>query len=160
MTSIDHVKDIEVLTDDGGVRVHVRHDITMHNSIEVCTAVKKAWEERGRPQRVILDLSGVRRIDSSGVGALMEISECTNRSGARLVLSGLEEAPQRLLERTGIIRLFEVGENLGRPAIALPPSHRSQEALNPEPRNRQGHRALSTLVCLSVILAGLAATGV
>jgi hypothetical protein len=55
----------------------------------------------------------------------MEISECTNRSGARLVLSGLEEAPQRLLERTGIMRLFEVGENRGRPAIALPPSHRS-----------------------------------
>jgi anti-sigma B factor antagonist len=125
MTSIDHVKDIEVLTDDGEVRVHVRHDITMHNSIEVCTAVKKAWEERGRPQRVILDLSGVRRIDSSGVGALMEISEWANRSGARLVLSGLEEAPQRLLERTGIIRLFEVGENRGRPAIAVPPSHRS-----------------------------------
>ena len=125
MTSIDHVKDIEVLTDDGEVRVHVRHDITMHNSIEVCTEVKRAWEERGRPQRVILDLSGVRRIDSSGVGALMEISECTNRSGARLVLSGLEEAPQRLLERTGIMRLFEVGENRGRPAIALPPSHRS-----------------------------------
>ena len=125
MTSIDHVKDIEVLTDDGEVRVHVRHDITMHNSIEVSTEVKRAWEERGRPQRVILDLSGVRRIDSSGVGALMEISERTNRSGARLVLSGLEEAPQRLLERTGIIRLFEVGENRGRPAIALPPSHRS-----------------------------------
>ena len=121
MTSIDHVKDIEVLTDDGEVRVHVRHDITMHNSIEVSTEVKRAWEERGRPQRVILDLSGVRRIDSSGVGALMEISERTNRSGARLVLSGLEEAPQRLLERTGIIRLFEVGENRGRPAIALPP---------------------------------------
>jgi anti-anti-sigma factor len=111
MTSIDHVKDIEVLTDDGEVRVHVRHDITMHNSIEVSTEVKRAWEERGRPQRVILDLSGVRRIDSSGVGALMEISECTNRSGARLVLSGLEEAPQRLLQRTGIIRLFEVREN-------------------------------------------------
>ena len=111
MTSIDHVKDIEVLTHDGEVRVHVRHDITMHNSIEVSTEVKRAWEERGRPQRVILDLSGVRRIDSSGVGALMEISERTNRSGARLVLSGLEEAPQRLLERTGIIRLFEVREN-------------------------------------------------
>jgi len=41
MTSIDHVKDIDVLSDDGGVRVHVPHDITMHNSIEVCTAVKK-----------------------------------------------------------------------------------------------------------------------
>jgi len=129
MTSIDNVKDIEVLTDDGGVRVHVRHDITVHNSVEVCTAVKRALEERGRPERVVLDLSGVRRIDSSGVGALMEIWECTNRSGARLGLSGLEEAPQRLLERTGIIRLFEVGENRGRPAIALPPSHRSQEAL-------------------------------
>jgi anti-anti-sigma factor len=116
MTSIDHVKDIEVLRDDGGVRVHVRHDITMHNATEVCTAVKKTWEERGRPQRVILDLSGVRRIDSSGVGALMEIWACTSRSGARLVLSGLEAAPQRLLGRTGIIRLFEVGENRGRPA--------------------------------------------
>ena len=129
MTSIDNVKDIEVLTDDGGVRVHVRHDITVHNSFEVCTAVKRALEERGRPERVVLDLSGVRRIDSSRVRALMEIWECTNRSGARLGLSGLEEAPQRLLERTGIIRLFEVGENRGRPAIALPPSHRSQEAL-------------------------------
>jgi len=109
MTSIDNVKDIEVLTDDGGVRVHVRHDITVHNSVEVCTAVKRALEERGRPERVVLDLSGVRRIDSSGVGALMRIRECTNRSGARLVLSGLKEAPQRLLERTGIIRLFGGG---------------------------------------------------
>ena len=118
MTSIDRVKDIEILTDDGGVRVHVRHDITVHNSVEVCTAVKKAWEGRGRPQRVVLDLSGVRHIDSSGIGALMEIRECTNRSGTRLVLFGLEEAPQRLLERTGLVRLFDVGERRDDPGLS------------------------------------------
>ena len=118
MTSrVGPVVEIVASEDDDGLRVHVGKDITVHNSVHVCSAVYMAWTDRRRPQRITLDLSGARRIDSSGVGALMEIRERTNRLGARLVLCGLEESPRRLLERTGLIRLFEVGETAGNPAI-------------------------------------------
>jgi anti-anti-sigma factor len=117
MTSIDSMADLYVTEDSQGLHVHVGNDITARNAEEVSASVSNAWESSSRPKHLIVDLRGVRRIDSAGAGALMEIRERMNRSNVAVTLSGLEPAPHRLLERTGIIDMFRTGGN----AIDLPP---------------------------------------
>jgi ABC-type transporter Mla MlaB component len=111
--------------------------------------VQAAWEEKGRPRRVFMDLSGVQHIDSSGVGALMEIQQRAVRANVHLTLCKLENGPRRLLERTGISRLFEIRDALGG-VVAAPPTS----------RRKRPHRFLWVFLWLCVIVGGLVATGV
>jgi anti-anti-sigma factor len=164
MSVIDRSTSIEVSEDQGAVIVHVRSDITVKNSTEICEAVQSAWEEKGRPHRLILDLTGVQHIDSSGIGALMEIQQRMTNTNTMLVLTGLEEAPRRLLERTGISRLFEIRGGANDMSVVLPASRRRQERLRSDrtedlPR-RKRHRALWALLWLCLIVGGLIGIGV
>src|SRR5262249_3964721 len=90
------------------VCIPISGDLTVRNAAETVAAATTEWEEHGRPHRVVLDLHAVHRIDSSGVGALMEIRHRLDDAGAQLVLIGLSEGPRRVLDRTGIARLFEI----------------------------------------------------
>src|SRR5438270_6394596 len=100
MTTIHHAANVEVIEDKHGLTVRVLSDITTRNSEEICEAIQDEWQAHGKPRRLILDLRGVQHIDSSGVGALMEIQQRATQSNVRLTLCGLQDAPRRLLERT------------------------------------------------------------
>jgi anti-anti-sigma factor len=132
------------------VCVTISGGLTVRNAAETVATVLADWEEHGRPNRVVLDLSSVHRIDSSGVGALMEIRHRLDEASAQLVLRGLEEGPRRVLDRTGIARLFDIRDS----AAAVP----APRFLVPTPRKR-GRRALWAMLwlCLIVgVLAGIA----
>ena len=49
-------------------------------------------------QRVILDLSDVQRIDSSGIGILVALMWSASQSGGRMVLAALPEHVKKILE--------------------------------------------------------------
>ena len=163
MSVIDHSSAVEVSQDRGAVTVHVRSDITVKNSAEISAAVQSAWEEKGRPHHLVLDLSGVQHIDSSGIGALMEIHQRMENANTRLVISGLEAGPSRLLERTGINRLFDLRAGANDMSMVLPASRRKLERLRDDRTGdlpkRGRHRALWALLWLCVIAGGLAAIG-
>jgi anti-anti-sigma factor len=91
-----------------GLTIHVSHDITVGNAAATSEALLSAWETQCCPFRVTLDLSGVRHLDSTGLGVLMQLRHRLSQSSARLVLTGLTGTPRRLLERTGIVNMFEI----------------------------------------------------
>jgi anti-anti-sigma factor len=163
MPVAEQAANIQVMEDKLGLTVHILSDITISTSAEIAQAVIAAWEEKSKPRRVILDLHGVRHIDSSGVGALMEIQQRVTQAGGRLVLCGLEEGPRRLLDRTGIARLFEIREGVDDVRDFLPAGRRHRElasfdaAEDLQPRRR--HRGLCALVWFCVIVGGLAGIG-
>src|SRR5215472_8525608 len=163
MSVIDRSSAVAVSEDRGAVTVHVPSDITVNNSAEISAAVQTAWEEKGRPHRLVLDLTGGQHIDSSGIGALMEIQQRMTNANTRLVISGLEEGPRRLWDRTGIGRLFDIGAGADDTSVVLPASRRKLERLRDHgtvdvPKRRR-HRALWVLLWLCVIAGGLAAIG-
>ena len=60
------------------------------------------------PARIILDLKDVARIDSSGIGVLLGGLREASKKSVRFTLSGLRDAPRRLLERTHLNMLFDI----------------------------------------------------
>jgi anti-anti-sigma factor len=102
---------LPIYLDERGLTIYVSRDITANTAAETAEALLSAWEQHARPWRVTLDLRGMRHLDSSGVGALMQVLHDLRQASARLVLTGLEAGPRRLLERTGIVRMFDIREN-------------------------------------------------
>jgi anti-sigma B factor antagonist len=65
---------------------------------------------RSTPPSVMLDLSGVSYIDTSGVATLLEASRIARRQGTRLVLHGLHGQPHELLHFSQIDHLLDIAE--------------------------------------------------
>lgn len=60
------------------------------------------------PARVVVDLSGVPLMDSSGVATLIEVLQIQRSSGGKLVLCGLQEKVQSVFEITRLTDVFTI----------------------------------------------------
>jgi len=60
------------------------------------------------PKRVVVDLSGVPYMDSSGVATLVEALQGTRKSGGRLVLCGLTPRVRSILEISRLDTVFTI----------------------------------------------------
>jgi len=106
-------KKIDINVDRNGPDsvVHIQGDIDLRTSTDVRDVVVDLFENRSQ-QRVILDLKGVKYIDSSGIACLVEGLQEAKRKKARLILAGLNEAPRRVLQITRLTNLFEVAQTV------------------------------------------------
>ena len=66
----------------------------------------------GRPDRIILDLSGVSYMDSSGIGTLVEIKRRMERDKGILVLAALQPRVRGLFEITKLERFFTIAADV------------------------------------------------
>ncbi|CAI8944164.1 STAS domain-containing protein [Methylocaldum szegediense] len=81
-----------------------------HNSGELKDYILKLLEEGHT--RLVIDLSGVRFIDSSGLGALLSgYKNASLRSGSFL-LAGLQPRVQSMFELTRLHRVFDIYPSL------------------------------------------------
>ena len=106
-------KDLEInIVRNGACSVvHVQGDIDMKTSPEVRAAILDLYEKRGQ-ERVVLDLAGVKYIDSSGVAILVEGLQEAKKRKARFILSGLNEAPRHVLDLTRLTSVFEITQTV------------------------------------------------
>lgn len=95
-----------VVTEETGQTVaHVTGEI----DIATCQRLRDAIEPHlGRGQRVILDLSGVRFMDSSCLNVLLDAHTTLTGDGGSLILRNPSDAAQRLLSLSGLAELFDV----------------------------------------------------
>lgn len=94
---------------DGAVVVQLTGELDLYNAHAVRDELF-AVAARG-PDRVVVDLSAVTFIDSTGLGALIEArTRLTNRSAFLLAAPGFET--RRALEISGLDRHFAVHESL------------------------------------------------
>jgi len=87
--------------------VDVNGDIDLYNSPEVRKIVLEELKEKKVP-RLVVNLSGVRYIDSSGVASLVEGLKVARTLMSRFILYGLSPAAREVLELSRLIRVFEV----------------------------------------------------
>ncbi|HLF95867.1 MAG TPA: STAS domain-containing protein [Methylococcaceae bacterium] len=81
-----------------------------HNSGELKDYLQRLLESGSNA--VVIDLSDVRFIDSSGLGALLSgYKNATLRQGS-LVLAGLQSRVQSMFELTRLHRVFDIYPNL------------------------------------------------
>ncbi len=98
---------IQTETRDGNLVLSVQEPrLDAHNSDELKDYIAKLLE--GNESRLVVDLSAVRFIDSSGLGALLSGYKNANLHRASLVLAGLQARVQAMFELTRLNRVFEI----------------------------------------------------
>jgi anti-sigma B factor antagonist len=88
----------------------VSGDIDLANS----PAVRKALlheVRNNRTPRVVMNLSKVRYIDSSGVASLVEGLKASRDVGSRFILFGLSTSAREVLQLSRLLKIFEVYDN-------------------------------------------------
>ena len=85
-------------------------DIDFANSPEVRRSVLREIRERRAP-RVVINLTKVHYIDSSGVASLVEGLKASRDLGSRFVLFGLSTSVRELLQLSRLIKVFEICDN-------------------------------------------------
>jgi anti-sigma B factor antagonist len=94
--------DVAILDLDGEVRIG-----------DSATALRGAIRElvAAGNQKILLNLAGVRYIDSSGIGELIANYTTVGRSGGHLKLLNLTDKVQDLLVITKLLTVFDVYES-------------------------------------------------
>jgi len=103
---------ITILDHSRGLVVRVRNNITVLTSAGLRQEVLSAWEDRGNPPRIVLDLTDVHQIDSSGVGVLMSLSQKAAAAQVPFIVTGLQDGPRRMLHRTGLGKLLRTSDSV------------------------------------------------
>jgi len=88
----------------------VSGDIDMSNSPELRKALLHEIRD-ARASRVIVNLSGVKYMDSSGVASLVEALKASRDVGSSLVLFGLSASTREVLQLSRLLKVFEVRDN-------------------------------------------------
>jgi anti-sigma B factor antagonist len=94
---------------DNATIVDVSGDIDLANSPEMRKTLLHEVRAKGSP-RVVLNLSQVRYIDSSGVASLVEGLKASRDIGSRFILIGLSGAAREVLQLSRLVKVFEIYE--------------------------------------------------
>jgi anti-sigma B factor antagonist len=98
---------ISVRRMDSVVIFDVSGDIDLANSPEMRRALLNEVREKRMP-RVLLNLSDVRYIDSSGVASLIESLKAARDIGSRFILFGLSGPAREVLQLSRLLKVFEI----------------------------------------------------
>ena len=85
-------------------------DIDFANSPRVRDSVLREIRESLTP-RVLVNLSQVRYIDSSGVASLVEGLKASRDLGLRFILFGLSTSAREVLQLSRLMKVFEIYDN-------------------------------------------------
>jgi anti-sigma B factor antagonist len=88
----------------------VSGDIDLANSREIRKALLGEIRENRTP-RVVMNMSKVRYIDSSGVASLVEGLKASRDLGSRFILFGLSGTAREVLQLSRLLKIFEVYDN-------------------------------------------------
>jgi len=97
---------IETLAGQHGELVRVSGEVDLRSSPQLRNRLLRIAESR--PRRLILDLSGVSYMDSSGVGTMVEIKRLIEQVGGQVVLAGLQPRVRSVFEITQLDRFFRI----------------------------------------------------
>ena len=85
-------------------------DVDMSNSPELRKALLDEIRKAKTP-RVVLNLTDVKYIDSSGVASLVEGLKASRDMKSRLVIFGLSPSAREVLQLSRLLKVFEVHDN-------------------------------------------------
>lgn len=110
MSSQDKPQENTVVLDIAG-KVTIGHDAKMRE------AIAEAVESGA--QNVLLNLSGVTSLDSSGIGELVAAHASIQKAGGRLLLVELPEKVSTVLQITNLMGILELYDNVDQALEAL-----------------------------------------
>ena len=91
-----------------GVLLVVEGQVDMHTSPELRVKLRENLEKKMNP--LVVDLTKVQFIDSSGLATLIEALQAVGKYGGRLRLCGLAPAVKNLFKLSNLISIFDIRE--------------------------------------------------
>lgn len=95
--------------DQGNAVISVTGEVDVSNAAELRSALDAALSEG--PAEVVVDLSGVPYIDSTGIGVLVGAAHRASESGARLTVARPQRNVLRVLGLLGVGADFNIQES-------------------------------------------------
>jgi anti-sigma B factor antagonist len=91
---------------DGAVVLSPQGDVDLARSPALRQALRQA--QTAKPSRLIVDLSGVDYMDSSGVATLVEALQIARRGSTKMVLCGLKDRVRSIFEIARLDTVFSI----------------------------------------------------
>lgn len=88
----------------------LKGEIDLHVSPSVTASLNALIEKK--PQRLVVDLSGVTYIDSAGLAALIEAMQKVEAYGAKFLLAELQETVRSIFEISRLDQVFQIFPNV------------------------------------------------
>lgn len=101
---------IEAAAQGDGQIVRVRGEVDLRSSPQLRSRLLQIIEQK--PKCVVVDLSGVSYMDSSGVGTMVEVKRLIERDGGQIVLSGLQPRVRSVFEITQLDKFFRIVDSV------------------------------------------------
>lgn len=98
---------ISIRSVDNATIVDVSGDIDLSNSPEMRKVILHEVRDKRSP-RLVLNLSEVKYIDSSGVASLIEGLKASRDLGSRFILVGLTGPAREVLQLSRLVKVFEI----------------------------------------------------
>ena len=95
----------EVRSEGDTTVVSLSGDVDLDNSPQVRTVLLKSVREK---QAVLVDMSGVSYIDSSGIASLVEAYQSARRAHTSFALVAVSDAAMRVLELARLDQVFTI----------------------------------------------------
>lgn len=101
--------DVRVEEHEGATVVTPTGDVDLHSSPAMREKLKKA--AMTKPARLVVDLSAVPYMDSSGVATLIEAMQIARRQSTALVLCGLQDRVRSMFQIAKLEQVFRIAPN-------------------------------------------------
>ncbi len=101
-------------------------EIDLHVSPNVTASLRMMIEKK--PKQLIVDLSRVTYIDSSGLAALIEGMQNAEEYGGKFALAGLQETIRTIFEIARLDQVFQIFPDVDEALAATPESKPSKSA--------------------------------
>jgi anti-sigma B factor antagonist len=102
--------EVETMEGEGVVRIALSGELDVSTAASVEEQLL-ALENAALPPRVILDLRGLRFIDSTGLSLLINADSRSRKAGRRMTIVSGTGASRRILETTGLRGRLDIVED-------------------------------------------------
>lgn len=99
----------EITERQGTTLIALKGEVDLENSPAARKLLLESIEDA---ERVLVDLSGVTYIDSSGVASLVEALQVSKKSGTGFALAAASEPTRRVLELARLDKVFTIHETV------------------------------------------------
>ncbi len=91
---------------EDGTLVEPFGDIDLVRSPKLRAALSSAASKK--PRRLVIDLTAVQYMDSSGVATLVEAMQISRRNGTRMLITGLQPRVRSIIEIARLDTVFQI----------------------------------------------------
>ncbi len=95
--------------EDGVTVLALSGDVDLHRSVEMRERLLEVMNEK--PETMVINLSQVDFMDSSGLATLVEAMQLSRRYGGQIKLVGVQQRVRSILEISRLDSIFPIFEN-------------------------------------------------